>query len=123
MPVNELSTVDIARRGVTPAQRARIERELKPPAVTLVPMPAGWVTTKQALWMLGYRSLRDGGQRLHPRCGLPCRKAPRRPGFTGRRSMLYRREDIERVAHVKREARAGLMVAIRFVVAELEGRL
>jgi hypothetical protein len=113
-----VSVTDIATKGVTAAQRAQIDRELRGEDKPLLPLPDGWVTALQATGMLGYKCMYN----RTTLAGLPSQKAPR-GSSPHRRPTLYRRADIERVAHIAELTGLKVTQAVRVVVAEIEGRI
>lgn len=77
----------------------------------------GWIGLKEAAVILGLKTA-DDAARFD---GLPQRllitQAPCRP------PVMLRRRDVERVALIARECGVRVRVAVRMVVAELEGRI
>lgn len=77
----------------------------------------GWIGLKEAAVIVGLKSTHDAARFE----GLPMLVV--RPQWPGRPPVMLRRRDIERVALIARECGVRVRVAVRMVVAELEGRI
>ena len=101
--------------------REQLEHELNscPPPPVIGPRPgAEWVTVSQAYWMLGRQTLVGGLGPFKPLTHVKCAQTP---GVGGRRPLLFKRRDVERMVLLRREAGLSVSAAARVVAAENAG--